>query len=507
MLSWLLALGIFFIVLFLIQYIRWNDEKLRTLPSEAAAFSPLRLTNTSVLETFETYQASPNSIDGQLPPNTGRRYIVVGGAGFLGGWIVIHLIRRGEDPSHIRIVDIRPPIRKDLTTGPAQLVEFKQADVANERALLGAFTAPWPSSPGPDQEITVFHTASNIRPYERHPSLLHRSSVVNVSGARNVVNACLEIGAATLIYTSSSSVCVKASTFFLNPFAWWAKKEPLGFVQVLNDDEKRLPRRHEEFFSNYAVTKLGAEKLVREANGKSGRDGGKVLRTGCIRPGNGIFGSGGDMVCGAYLTRKTNPTWFGHILASFTYVENCSLAHLCYEARLVEIAKGSPNPDISGQSFLIADPGPPRTYSDVYTILNALTDGETTFPYLSPTLMFILAQAVEAYHLLHHFLTSSRSPILFYVLRILPPITGDLINLQPSLFSVTTLHLILDDHRARLPPTKGGLGYEGAWTTLEGCCKLVEEFREAGGEVARNVGGGLGFFVGGGKGREDNGEE
>jgi len=59
----------------------------------------------------------------------------------------------------------------------------------------------------------------------------------------------------------------------------------------------------------------------------------------------------------------------------------------------------------------------------------------------------------------------------------LPAITGSLLNLQPALFALTSVHLIFDDSRARLPPEKGGLGYSGAWTTLEGLHKTYEEHK------------------------------
>jgi hypothetical protein len=39
------------------------------------------------------------------------------------------------------------------------------------------------------------------------------------------------------------------------------------------------------------------------------------------------------------------------------------------------------------------------------------------------------------------------------------------------------VHLIFDDSRARLSPEKGGLGYQGAWTTLEGAHKTVQDFK------------------------------
>lgn len=68
---------------------------------------------------------------------------------------------------------------------------------------------------------------------------------------------------------------------------------------MINDDDALLPKRHEDFFSNYAVTKREAERRVRAADKST--SGKTVLRTGCIRPGNGVYGPGGDMLCGASL--------------------------------------------------------------------------------------------------------------------------------------------------------------------------------------------------------------
>lgn len=257
----------------------------------------------------------------------------------------------------------------------------------------------------------------------------------------------------------------------------------------MNDDDGLLPKRHEDFFSNYAATKCEAERRVRGADKSA--SGKTVLRTGCIRPGNGVYGPGGDMLCGislilpcswyntdgfaalgAYLARLTNPTWIGNILQSFCYVENCALAHLLYEQRLLS-SPGEGNktlPDIGGQAFCIADPGPPQTYGDVY---NALCTVEgVTFPSLSPTLMFLFATVVEWYDIAHKFVESSPLPTF------LPSLNAVIINLQPALFSLVNVHAIFDDSRARLSPEEGGLGYKGGWTTQEGLAKLVEEHRK-----------------------------
>ncbi|KAF8970469.1 NAD(P)-binding protein [Flammula alnicola] len=460
----------------LVLYIRRNDRPLTSIPASALYFAPKRCTAQDVHAMAERLANSPPlSKNEKLPPKTGRRYIVVGGGGFLGGWIVTKLLERGEEFHRIRLLDLTPPsnhVAKDALSKGAQ---FIKVDVTDAQALHEAFNAPWttPSnSPRkqPEPEITVFHTAANIRFYERHQEFLDRSTRVNVAGTQNVIDASRAVGATVLIYTSSGSVGVHSTRFLLWPW----EEEPKQFVQVINDDDSRLPKRHEDFFSNYAATKIEAERLVRAADrATTGAQGKDLLRTGCIRPGNGVFGPRGDMLCGAYLVRKTNPTWISSVVQSFSYVENCAAAHLCYEARLIDLLEGSTNPDIGGQAFCIADPGPTPTYGDVYTTLETLTEGECHFPVFSPTAMLLLSHVIERYYRTHHALLAAG----WKFVKFLPAVTGDIINLQPSLFSLTSVHLIFDDSRARLPPEKGGLGYSGVWTTLEGLHKTFEEHK------------------------------
>ncbi|KAJ7152589.1 3-beta hydroxysteroid dehydrogenase/isomerase family-domain-containing protein [Mycena crocata] len=465
--AWLVLL-LSFALLYL--YTRLNDRRLTYIPKSALSFSPARCTPEDVQKTAARLAKSPISISDQIPPKTGRRYIVIGGAGFLGGWIVVQLLERGEDPKRLRVIDIRPPARHDLTTGRAKDIQFIQADVSDAEALRAAFNAPWPEDSQPGgvtPQISVFHTAANIRFYEKNVALLPNSAKVNVTGTQNIIDAAREIGATAMVYTSSGSVGVRSQRFLLWPW----ETAPEAFVQGINDDDANIPKRHYDFFSNYAVTKTDAEKRVRAADKAPTRNGG-VLRTGCVRPGNGIFGPGGDMLCGAYLVRKVNPTWMNSVVQNFTYVENAALAHLLYEQRLVELSSGGKCPDIGGQAFVVADPGPPQTYGDVYVTLSTL-DGETTFPFLSPTLMLFIAHAIEWYYL-------GRSALVRAGYRLadkLPALTSDIVNLQPSLFNLVNVHLIFDDSRARLPPEKGGLGYKGAWTTLEGLHKTVEEHK------------------------------
>lgn len=437
------------------------------------------------------------------------------------------------------MLDIRAPTRTDLTTGLAQDVDFHLVDISNRGQVQQAFSAPWPlantapNHPDPDHDrdsgpinnnpreddrgdstasalssdITVFHTAANIRFYERDPRLLHLSDKVNVEGTQNVLDAARVVGVSVLVYTSSGSVSVRRTRLWLWPW----EKRPENWVQTIDDDDARLPRRHEDMFSNYAASKMKAERLVRQADktplAAPSAGGGdskgdrrqrrRLLRTGCLRPGNGIYGTGGDILCGAYLVRRVNPSWAQDILQNFIYVENATLAHFCYEQRLIQVARGSPNPDIGGQTFGIVDAGPPVTYGDVYTVLTTLTDGRTVFPRLSVTAMLTLAHVLEWLYLLRSFAASSSSPFVRRFGQLIPAPNGNLVNLQPSLFFLTMVHLIWDDSRARMSPEKGGLGYKPQWTTLAALCKLVAEHKKANGRFeARSMDGGISLGFG-----------
>lgn len=402
-------------------------------------------------------------------------------AGLLGGWVVLHLLKRGEDPHCIRVLDVRAPLREDLQKGRIGEVDFIQVDITNRKKVEEAFLKPWPDGGAAGQlELTVFHTAATIRFYERHPDLLYLSENVNLHGTKNILDASRLAGAKTLVYTSSGSVGVRRTNFWLS--LW--QKQPKYYTQVINDDIS-TPKRHEDFFSNYAVSKLSAEQCIRAADRSKSGDG--VIRTGCIRPGNGIYGLGGDLLVGAYLIRKQNYTWLDNILQSFILDENCSLAHLLYEQRLIELQGDSSNPDIGGQAFCVADSGSPPTFGDIHRALCVLSDGKVTFHHVSPTTMLGLAHIVELYHLTRHFLRKSRYA---FVTRVMPPIVGSLLFLQPSMFALTNVHLYFDDSRARAPPEKGGLGYNTDCSSLRGVCQVVvHHYRSGGRGTARAIAG------------------
>ena len=391
----------------------------------------------------------------------------------MGGWIINHLLIRGEDPKNIRILDIRAPTRTDLTQGPAKLAEFIRTDVTNEGSAIAGFTKPWPPAASRNSEITVFCTAGSIRYYEKHPALIPLSAKVNVTGIENVIKGSLACGARILVSTSTGSVSVRNTRFLLAPW----ESEPKFCTQVLRDDTDDSTRPHHTFFSNYAYTKTIGEARVLAADSSSGA-GGKTLRTGAIRPGNGVYGVGGDQSVEMYLRDpNTRATWVLNNVQPFISVENCSLAHLCYEQRLVELEHGGRNPDIGGKPFIVTDAGLPITYGDCYRTVEVMSEGSIKFQILSPSWMLLLAHVIQAYYLTTHFLSQSPNTLLRIVGASLPKLPALLASLQPSLWNVTNIHLFVDDSNARARPEAGGLGYEPLWTSLEGMCQVMLDYR------------------------------
>ncbi|KAJ3515629.1 hypothetical protein NLJ89_g1632 [Agrocybe chaxingu] len=347
-----------------------------------------------------------------------------------------------------------------MLSGKAVDVGFVAVDIRDLNSVRYAFKESWPEGAATGKGVTVIHTAANLRFYERHEAFIRRSAMVNVEGTRNLLTASRETGADIFIFTSSASIKIQPIHFWKLPF----RRSTGNFVQTLNDSSP-TPGRHEECWSNYGYTKILAENLVREAD-----DPGKGFRTGCLQPGSVIFGPGGDFITSGFLKKGISTYWVKNMIQSFVYVENVSYAHLLYEARLLE-ALGSPAEapvqKLGGDTFMIAGAGNPVSHGDILLAMASLTDGSSRPP-LIPTppavVLHLISYLIEFYHM-----------VQFCLSGLLPPLTGDIIKVQPSMFHSSLVHFKTDDSRARLPSSEGGLGYSPPWTTLDGIWQAVYE--------------------------------
>ncbi|KAI0897079.1 NAD(P)-binding protein [Annulohypoxylon nitens] len=431
------------------------NTALKQTPAEVLAVSPHRWTEKETRETYKRIEKNPINWAKHLPPKLNRRYIVTGGSGGVGGTIVLHLLAQGHSPENIRIVDFREPVRPDMTTGPASLVDFAQADISSPEATLAAFSKPWPDNVK-DLPLTVFHTAAVIVFAERSMRTYESVKRVNIDGVENVLAASKKVGASVFVSTSSASVAYRPVHYWGNPFRWY----PKNFWQVIDDSDFDRPLRpHSEFFGNYAHAKGVAERLISAANTDS-------FRTGIVRPANGIYGTSyGDQVVGMCLRAGTVPSWMRNVVQNFVTAGHVSFAHLLFEAALVNGTDGRGKmPGCAGRPFTVSDEGQPPLYDDFYKLLKITAETpKIKIVYLQPAVMLVLAHIVEWIDL------ASRMPILGWVV---PRPKGDLALLQPPAFSAST-HFLATDAGARKSVKEGGIGYSPIHDTMEGLCQQI----------------------------------
>ncbi|KAK5655495.1 hypothetical protein OQA88_5766 [Cercophora sp. LCS_1] len=453
--------AVFFVLVYLIRL----NQVLSGTPDEIGRLSPTRWTRELLLQTLERLQATPittKSYAHRIPPKLERRYIVTGGSGLVGGYIVLQLLERGQPPESIRIVDFRAPNRDDMAHGAAAKVDFVQTDISSTASTERAFAKPW------DRELrtlplTVFHTAAVIVPADRSKLEYSFCEAVNVKGTQHIVDAAKRAGADVFVSTTSASISIRPVGLWVAPWKLWGKlKWPRNFWQVLDERDFLLPpRKHEEYYANYPASKAAAERIVCAANSE-------LFRTGCIRPANGVYGNPTDNTVGGPLSMRTCPTWTSHIVQSFVHGANAAVAHLHFEEVLA--SSGSRNAHQAGRPFVVTDPNPPISYGDLYLVIKALAITPFRTLDLPPIIMVLLSYIIESYHLLRlHY-----SPLRC----VLPSIPGDVKHLKPALFSICT-HLVASNDVASRPVDAGGLGYRGILTTLEGMTQEVLEWNIA----------------------------
>ncbi|KAI1305062.1 hypothetical protein F5Y03DRAFT_356404 [Xylaria venustula] len=442
-------------VALVLLYLFRVNQQLSGTPEDVRRLAGSRWTPDLLQKTYERLEKHPIDYTHKLPPRLHRRYIVTGGSGLVGGYIVLQLLARGTPPTHIRILDIRRTERSDMQSGPVVDVDFAQTDITSRASVDAAFARPWPQSAA-KLPLTVFHTAAVILASDRSAHSYAFPESVNVKGTANLVAAAKAAGASVFSATSSASIAIRPVGTWVAPWA----KEPRDYFQFLDTRDFDLPPRPRSgYFGNYPASKAAAERLVCNADQEG-------FRTGTIRPANGVYGNPTDNTVGDPLSRAVMPTWVTHIVQSFVHGANIAIAHLHHEAVLQQPSASTH----SGRPFVVTDPNPPISYGDLYSAIKVLSRHSFTTLSLPPVLMLLVSHMVELYSELPFL------PFPFSALgKLLPPLQGDVRHLKPGLFSITT-HLIASNSEVSKPVSEGGLGYQGVLTTLEGMVLEILEW-------------------------------
>lgn len=242
--------------------------------------------------------------------------LVTGGGGFLGSAIVRLLVARG-----LRVSSLARSLYPELA---ASGVEQIQGDIADAAVVRKACQG---------REL-VFHVAAKPGIWGAHADYYR----TNVTGARNVIRACMDAGVGRLIYTSSPSVVFHG-------------RDMEGV-----DESAPYPRT---WRAHYPATKALAEQLVRRA----AQEG---LPSVILRP-HLIWGPGDNHLVPRILARarRLRQVGDGRNLVDTIYIDNAAQAHLLAADRLMA------NPALSGRVYFISQGEPIRLWEMINHILAA----------------------------------------------------------------------------------------------------------------------------------------
>jgi nucleoside-diphosphate-sugar epimerase len=235
------------------------------------------------------------------------KYLVTGGAGFIGGRIVNALIARGDsvitvsrgDYPHLKALGVTH-YSLDLSSCPKEL-----------ESILSGVDA-------------VFHVAAVVKMWGPYQDFYQG----NIEATRHLLECARKAGVKRFIFTSSPSVV--------------AHGEDLRGV----DERQPYPEHFDAF---YPETKAASEQLVIQAHDPIG------LHTIVLRP-HLVFGPGDNHIIPLIVERartgKLVQIGEGKNVVDFTYIDDCVAGHLCAEAALKR------DPSVGGQPYFITQGDP-----------------------------------------------------------------------------------------------------------------------------------------------------
>lgn len=246
------------------------------------------------------------------------KILVTGGSGFLGKALVFRLLDDGHE-----VVSFCRGRYEDLERSAAHTVRGDLADPAAVRAALRGCDA-------------VFHTAAKVGAEVRAEAFER----TNVTGTKNLLEACVAEGVTRLVYTSTPSVVHAGGDIE-------GADESLPYPDV--------------FHAHYPRTKAIAEQAVLAANGPT-------LATVALRP-HLIWGPGDTNLVPRILARakagRLRLVGATPKLVDTTYIDNAVEAHLCALHRL-QIQS-----DCAGKAYFIANGEPVLQSAIINGILDA----------------------------------------------------------------------------------------------------------------------------------------
>lgn len=256
---------------------------------------------------FESFQAKVPS----LQSNSGKtKYIVTGGAGFIGSWIIRFLVLRNE--KDIISIDNNSTLPGDLTKHGVKHVICDLVDKDELEAFINELKIE------SDTTLVVFHAAA-IQRYFLTWMTFHRNvASKNIEMVQNLIDVLTDLSASvsTPIYIINVGDAISRR----HAVSWWKFWNYKSWAQQSVEDTE-IP----SYVSSFAQSKAESEALILEANN------GKTLITSSVDPQGIVCGYYGEPLLSPCLYYKgaLNHCW--DVPTSFLHVEDVARAVLLLE--------------------------------------------------------------------------------------------------------------------------------------------------------------------------------
>ncbi len=254
--------------------------------------------------------------------------LVTGAAGFLGRNLVGRLLDEG--------LTVRALVRSTPLKMQHENLRCIPGDVCEVDDMLRAC----------DGADTVFHTAALVSLLggpAAHKAYRDQAWRVNVTGTKNLIDACRTSNVKRLVHTASVDVCFEG--------------------KPLPDMNEALPYA-QHFKSVYAETKVAGEKLVLEANSDSG------LLTCSIRP-DGIYGAEPNEMIDRFVEQLNAGRLVARIGSASVLQDNSHVENLVHGELLAArhlVAGGV----ACGQAYFIGDDEPMNSFEFFRPLIEGL---------------------------------------------------------------------------------------------------------------------------------------
>lgn len=292
------------------------------------------------------------SFPAKVPTSTSKSptlYIVTGGSGYIGSWVIRFLILRYS--TDILSLDTNTTIPHDLTKHG---VKHEVCDLTDKEEILAAFAKHDVAKSG--RQVVVYHAAAIQRYFLSWFKYHENVSDRNVEMAQTLVDTLTyvahEQGAPVYLININDAITKR------HPVNWWKAWNYSKWTSI--STSKTSP----EYVSSYARSKSESESLILQFNDP------KTLVTTSIEPHGIVCGYYGESLLSPCLYYKGALSHSWSIPISFLHVEDVARAALLAENKLRDSTSSS---NVQGKSFLISN-GQMKRVGDMFKQLQATVD-------------------------------------------------------------------------------------------------------------------------------------